>query len=120
MDGQIADEISRIASERSAPDSMPLELAKTLGRLEYIGEAIIKDYIDTISRAVPPFNDDDSAVAETSARNSFTIAYTPLHGVGANIAERLLKKRGFTNVYTVKEQREPDGDFPTVEFPSES
>jgi phosphomannomutase len=46
------------------------------------------------------------------------IVYTPMHGVGAEATERALKLAGFANVYTVKEQREPDGDFPTVNFPN--
>lgn len=46
------------------------------------------------------------------------IAYTPLHGVGARFTETALKKFGFHKVHTVAEQREPDGNFPTVNFPN--
>jgi phosphomannomutase len=41
-----------------------------------------------------------------------------MHGVGANMAETLLKDAGFKNIYSVNEQREPDGTFPTVNFPN--
>ncbi len=41
-----------------------------------------------------------------------------MHGVGANMAETLLADVGFTHVSSVKEQREPDGTFPTVNFPN--
>ena len=34
------------------------------------------------------------------------------------MAETLLSDAGFTKVYSVKEQREPDGTFPTVNFPN--
>ncbi len=45
------------------------------------------------------------------------IVYTPLHGTGAAMVERVLGELGI-RVITVPEQREPDGDFPTVEFPN--
>ena len=46
------------------------------------------------------------------------IVYTPLHGTGNTITERLLKELGFENVYVVPEQKEPDGNFPTVDYPN--
>jgi len=46
------------------------------------------------------------------------IVYTPLHGTGNTIVERLLGELGFENVYVVPEQAEPDGNFPTVEYPN--
>ena len=46
------------------------------------------------------------------------IVYTPLHGTGNMIVERLLKELGFENVYVVPEQAKPDGNFPTVDYPN--
>ena len=46
------------------------------------------------------------------------IVYTPLHGTGNTIVERLLGELGFEKVYVVPEQAEPDGDFPTVDYPN--
>ncbi len=46
------------------------------------------------------------------------IVYTPLHGAGNLPVRRILKELGFTQVYMVKEQEEPDGDFPTVASPN--
>lgn len=39
------------------------------------------------------------------------IVYTPLHGTGNTIAERLLNELGFKNVYVVPEQAKPDEIF---------
>lgn len=50
--------------------------------------------------------------------NDLKIVYTPLHGTGNTIAERLLKELGFENVYVVPEQALPDGNFPTVDYPN--
>jgi phosphomannomutase len=49
---------------------------------------------------------------------SLPIVYTPLHGTGDRLARRALAEAGFTDVTTVPEQAEPDGDFPTVAFPN--
>ena len=46
------------------------------------------------------------------------VVYTPLHGTGNIPARRILKELGFENVYVVKEQELPDGDFPTVSYPN--
>ncbi len=45
------------------------------------------------------------------------IVYTPLHGTGTVLVERTLSEMG-VKVITVPQQREPDGNFPTVEFPN--
>ncbi len=52
------------------------------------------------------------------AQESVSIAYSAMHGVGAEMAEILLKDAGFNQVYSVAAQRDPDGDFPTVNFPN--
>ena len=46
------------------------------------------------------------------------IVYTPLHGTGVILVPESLRKYGFTNILTVKEQNIPDGNFPTVESPN--
>ena len=45
------------------------------------------------------------------------VVYTPLHGTGAMHVEKVLGDLGL-NVITVPEQREGDGNFPTVEKPN--
>lgn len=46
------------------------------------------------------------------------VVYTPLHGTGNTIAEKLLNDIGLENVYVVPEQKDPDGNFPTVSYPN--
>ena len=46
------------------------------------------------------------------------IVYTPLHGAGRTLIPESLKRWGFENVYTVKEQMVKDGNFPTVVSPN--
>lgn len=49
--------------------------------------------------------------------STLKVVYTPLHGTGAMPVERILSGMGI-HIITVPEQREPDGEFPTVEFPN--
>ena len=48
---------------------------------------------------------------------NFHIVYSPLHGAGTVPIETVFQELGLSST-TVPEQREPDGDFPTVEFPN--
>ena len=56
--------------------------------------------------------------ADRAAREDVRIVLTPLHGVGGETAEAVLRAAGFTDLHTVAEQAEPDPDFPTVAFPN--
>lgn len=46
------------------------------------------------------------------------VVYTPLHGTGNTVVERLLTEIGIQNLYVVPEQKDPDGNFPTVDYPN--
>ncbi len=52
------------------------------------------------------------------AADSLKIVYTPLHGTGGRLAKNLFNELGYKNVHIVKEQEEPNGDFPTVSYPN--
>src|SRR6218665_130816 len=51
-------------------------------------------------------------------QHDLKIVYTPIHGTGIKLVPDVLKSFGFTNVHIVKEQSEPDGNFPTVVYPN--
>lgn len=50
--------------------------------------------------------------------NDLKIIYTPLHGTGYPEVMEALKREGFTDITPVKEQVEPNGDFPTCPYPN--
>lgn len=60
-----------------------------------------------------------SVYPEVIARQKdLKIVYTPIHGTGITLIPAALKMFGFENVHIVKEQSEPDGNFPTVVYPN--
>lgn len=81
------------------------------GLITIIGEDIDKAYNDMLLKlSISP--------DIVKKHKDMKIVYTPLHGAGNKPVRRILKDIGFENVYVVKEQENPDGHFPTVEFPN--
>jgi phosphoglucomutase len=52
------------------------------------------------------------------AVQNLDIVYTPLHGTGNVLVQRILDELGFKNIHVVPEQEEPDEDFSTVGYPN--
>lgn len=92
--------------------TMDKEEAVKAGLYEVIGQAVDDAYIAELKKQVIHMD----AIKE-EGRN-LKIVYTPLHGTGNIPARRILKELGFENVYVVREQELPDGDFPTVSYPN--
>ena len=80
------------------------------GKLSMLGDDFYQAYRRGIKQA--------STLQNHTVPERVSLAYTAMHGVGADMAETVLKDAGFTQVYSVVAQREPDGDFPTVNFPN--
>ncbi len=52
------------------------------------------------------------------ARDNLKIVFTSLHGTSITMVPKVLTQAGYKNLSVVKEQAEPDGDFPTVKSPN--
>ena len=91
---------------------MSEEDAKAAGLYEVIGEEIDDKYMEALKKLVLR----PEAIKEQA--DKLKIVYTPLHGTGNIPVRRVLKELGFNNVYVVKGQELPDGDFPTVSYPN--
>lgn len=59
-----------------------------------------------------------SRYADAVAKKNLKIVYTPLHGTGCVPVQQVLRQDGFTQVDSVADQVNPDGDFPTVVSPN--
>ena len=92
--------------------TMSLEAAKEAELYEVIGEAVDDAYMEELKKQV--IHQD----AIDQMNKDLKIVYSPLHGTGNIPVRRILKELGFENVYVVKEQELPDGNFPTVSYPN--
>ncbi|OEY72585.1 phospho-sugar mutase [Salegentibacter salarius] len=54
----------------------------------------------------------------SSAKNNLKIVFTSLHGTACKTNPQILEKAGYKNVFLVEEQKEPNGNFPTVKSPN--
>ena len=79
------------------------------GKIEYIGDDIIEEYLNCVLAC---------RVAPNADVESLKVIYTPLHGSGNKPVRSILKKIGVTNVTVVPEQELPDGNFPTAPYPN--
>ncbi len=91
---------------------MSEEKAKDKGLLNFIGKEMDDQYIEKLKSLIL----NPEIVKEQGKK--LKVVYTPLHGTGNMVTERLLKEIGIENLYVVPEQKEPDGNFPTVDYPN--
>ncbi|HET8614186.1 MAG TPA: phospho-sugar mutase [Actinomycetales bacterium] len=62
--------------------------------------------------------DADEAHDHRDERAALSVVYTPLHGVGGDVALAAFERAGFPPPFVVPSQAAPDADFPTVTFPN--
>ena len=88
------------------------EEAISKGLLKFVGKEMDEKYLDILKKSVinPEIMKEEG--------KKLKVVYTPLHGTGNTLVENLLKQLGMENVYVVPEQKEPDGNFPTVDYPN--
>lgn len=110
-DKGIMDEVLAVV-DYTTMKTMEKDAAVAADLYEVIGQAIDDAYIAKLKEQVL-HQDAIDAVGK-----DLKIVYSPLHGTGNIPARRVLKELGFENVYVVKEQELPDGEFPTVSYPN--
>lgn len=92
--------------------TMDKEDAVKAGLFHMIGADIDDKYVAELKKLIL-----SPDVIKKQAEN-LKIVYTPFHGTGNVPVQRMLKELGFKQVYIVKEQEEPDGDFTTLDYPN--
>ncbi|RRD94908.1 phospho-sugar mutase [Clostridiales bacterium COT073_COT-073] len=58
------------------------------------------------------------SVRDAEIDKSISIVYTPLNGAGSESVQRVMRERGFTNFRVVPEQKDPDPNFTTIDYPN--
>ena len=103
QDGEIVNEINKVKFE-------DINFRANESLINLLGENIDQKFA---KEAV-----ENSTFRGTKNRDKLKIVFTSLHGTSITMVPRALQLAGFTDVHIVEEQREPNGDFPTVESPN--
>jgi phosphomannomutase len=77
-----------------------------------LGDDVEADYVAAVVRAVDP------STVPAIVRQGLTVAYTAMHGVGAETTRAVFAAAGLAPPVSVPEQEQPDPAFPTVTFPN--
>lgn len=83
--------------------------AMSTGMISYIGDDVYSAFVEEVKK---------QSVAGEAIDKDVAIVFTPLNGSGLKPVLRTLKEAGYTNITVVKEQEEPDGNFPTCPYPN--
>ena len=110
-DKEIIAEVNNITDFASIK-TIDKEKAISQGLYNIIGKEIDDRYIEELKKLIV------NQEAINKMQKDIKIVYSPLHGTGAKLVQRILKEIGFENVFTIKEQEKPDGNFPTVSYPN--
>lgn len=108
-------QISRIMlsiTDYTKVPSFSFDFFKTGNNIKYVDSNIKSIYLKEVKKLIA----DKEGFKKNAGK--ITVVYTPLHGAGAKWIPEILKECGVTNLYTVKEQMQPDGNFPTVNLPN--
>lgn len=103
QDGDIIDEIN-------ATKFSDIKFDANESLIEYIGEKVDNKFIEESVK--------NSTSKNTKGRDKLKIVFTALHGTSITLVPQALQQAGFTDVHIVEEQREPNGNFPTVKSPN--
>jgi phosphoglucomutase len=104
-DKNVIAEVSAVGSFDNVKFKGNPELIKTIGA--DVDDAYYKEVI----RLIP-------GQAAIKSQQNIPIVFSSLHGTGTTMVPECLKRLGFQNVIVVPEQKEPNGDFPTVQSPN--
>ena len=80
------------------------------GLISYIPSLVSDSFIEGIKN--------QSLLGDSKIDRNISIVYSPLNGSGLVPVTRSLRELGFNNIIVVKEQEQPDGNFPTCPYPN--
>lgn len=79
-------------------------------KIQYIEDTVLDAFLSEVKI--------QSVLYGEEVNKNVAIVYSPLNGSGLKPVLRALKESGYTNITVVKEQEEPDGNFPTCPYPN--
>ena len=78
--------------------------------IEYISDEVYTAFVSEVKN--------QSVLYDEEVNKDVSIVYSPLNGTGLKPVTRTLKEMGYTNIFVVPEQENPDGNFPTCPYPN--
>jgi len=98
--------------EAAIRDVGPLSQVRLSDDYSTLDASAVKSYVDSAIEVLDP------SVVDEEYRSELVVAYTAMHGVGAQVLTAAFTQAGFRPPIGVPEQAEPDAAFPTVAFPN--
>lgn len=80
------------------------------GKISYIPDEVLTAFVEEVKK--------QSALFGETVNKDVAIVYSPLNGTGLEPVTRTLREMGYGNITVVKEQEQPDGNFPTCPYPN--
>jgi phosphoglucomutase len=105
---EAAEKIQSYIEKADALDSSVISADKD--RISFVPDEVYESFIEEVLGL--------SLVSDDEALKDAKIVYTPLNGTGRRPVTDVLKRAGFMDVNLVKEQENPDGNFPTCPYPN--
>lgn len=90
--------------------TMDFEKAVETGIVEYIGSDVVEKFYNCVEKCC--------LSRDITKKTDLRVIYTPLNGTGNKHVRAMLDRIGIKNVSVVKEQENPDGNFPTCPYPN--
>ena len=106
---EILDEIEKLDIFADVKTS-DFETGMANGSIRYIPDGVYTAFVEQVKSQSVLFGEE--------ANKNVAIVYSPLNGTGLKPVTRTLKEMGYTNITVVKEQEQPDGNFPTCPYPN--
>lgn len=105
---KILQEYKKIDGFESIP-TMSFQKAVSQELIKFIGEEVDESFLAKVM---------ETSLRDSEIDKSISVVYSPLNGAGSIPVQKVLFKRGFTNIHVVAEQEMPDGNFPTIDYPN--
>jgi len=86
--------------------------------IQFDGNSALLQYIDKEIDTAYQKDVLNSALFDKSKNKPLKIVFTPIHGTSITALPQVLDQAGYDKLTIVKEQIEPNGDFPTVKSPN--
>ena len=80
------------------------------GKITYIPDEVLTAFVEEVKK--------QSVLFGETVNKDVAIVYSPLNGTGLEPVTRTLREMGYGNITVVKEQEQPDGNFPTCPYPN--